>query len=269
MLEKYEAGPFSFSPLRSGAGTRWLVIPIGYDASTLGIVAEYRKPSVNDQPDPESRNLLTRNPMRGRFLRDGDPVTEPASILCLPNVISLVRIAFIPVMIWLLIADRFDPAFDGPLGWGRWAAAGIFIIAIATDALDGHIARSRRLITDLGIFLDPVADKGLTGAALVCIAIIDQPGWFWWPAVILVLVREWGITWWRAVALKNRVIAAGSLGKIKTLVQAVAISIILVLPMITGLAAIVNPILMLIVVVLTLWSGIDYLVKAYRRTPGA
>lgn len=217
----------------------------------------------------ESRNLLTRNPLRGRFVRDGDPLVEPASILCLPNVISFVRIALIPVMVWLLIADRFDPAFSGPSGWARWLAAVIFAVAIATDALDGHIARSRRLITDLGIFLDPVADKGLTGAALLCIAIVDGPAWFWWPAVILVLVREWGITWWRAVALKDRVIPAGSLGKVKTAVQGVFIAVMLALPMLTPAAGVINPILMVVVVVLTLWSGIDYLVKAYRRAPGA
>jgi len=218
----------------------------------------------------ESRNLLTRNPLRGRFVRDGDPATEPASILCLPNVISLIRIAFIPVMVWALLTERFDPAQDWPEGWAtswaHWLGAGLFVVGIATDWIDGRIARGRRLVTDFGIFLDPVADKGLTGAALICIAIANPPAWFWWTAVVLILVREWGITWWRAVALKDRVIAAGSLGKIKTAVQGVVISVLLVFPLAASeQLQWIAWVLMLVVVVLTLWSGIDYIVKAYRK----
>lgn len=216
-----------------------------------------------------SRNLLARNPLRGRFLRDGDPATEPASILCLPNVISLVRIAFIPLMVWALLTERFDPAEGWPDGWAtspaHWIGAALFVVGIATDAIDGHIARRRRLITDFGIFLDPIADKGLTGAALLCMAIMWSPAWFWWPVVILILVREWGITWWRAVALRDRVIAAGSLGKWKTIAQGVVISVLLVFPLAVGpLAVAVAWPLMLIVLALTLWSGIDYLVAARR-----
>jgi CDP-diacylglycerol--glycerol-3-phosphate 3-phosphatidyltransferase len=216
----------------------------------------------------DSRNLFARNPLRGRFFRDGDPLTEPASILCAPNVISLVRIALIPVMVWLLMADRFDPAFGGPYGPARWIGAAIFIVAIASDALDGHIARSRRLVTDLGIFLDPVADKGLTGAALVCLAITEPWPWFWWPIVILILIREWGITVWRAVALRDRVIPAGKLGKLKTAAQGVAISIAL-LPFVAIWGSPVNWVnagLVFIAFVLTIWSGIDYLVAAARTS---
>jgi len=236
-------------------------------------------------------SLLRRNPLRGRFLRDGDPATEPASILCLPNVISIVRILCIPALLWLIIADAIvwvQPAIGCALGaecelpapapnlgeaqYGplRWAAAIVFIVAIATDALDGHLARSRRLVTDLGIFLDPVADKGLTGAALIGIALVEPTPWFWWPAVILVLVREWGITWWRAVALKDRVIPAGPLGKLKTAIQGVAISFILLpWPLLSPAFHVVNIVLMVVVVAITLWSGLDYLVKAYRPARSA
>jgi len=222
----------------------------------------------------DSRSLLTRNPLRGRFVRDGDPATEPASILCLPNVISLVRIAFIPLMVWALLAERFDPAQGWPGGWAsswaHWLGAGLFVVGIATDAIDGHIARRRRLVTDLGIFLDPIADKGLTGAALVSMAIMWPPAAFWWPVVVLILLREWGITWWRAVALKDRVIPAGSLGKWKTAVQGVVISVLLLFPLAVGDTApwTAWP-LMLVVLALTLWSGIDYLVKAYRKPSDA
>ena len=233
----------------------------------------------------ESRNLFARNPLRGRFLRDGDPVTEPASILSLPNVISIVRILFIPAMLWLLLADAVvwvmpaigcvpdsgcvlpdpTPNFgfpqDGPM---RWAAAALFIVAIATDWIDGRIARRRRLVTDLGIFLDPVADKGITGAALVGLSIIGE---LWWWVTVVILVREIGITIWRAIALKDRVIPAGWLGKAKTTAQGVAIGAwLLPLPRVVGdWFWWVDWILMGVALALTVWSGADYLVKAYPR----
>lgn len=217
----------------------------------------------------------------------------PASILCLPNVISLIRILLIPVLLWLLFADAAGQictaslppicggvvlwpleAADGPL---RWAAAVVFIVAIATDAIDGHLARSRNLVTDLGIFLDPVADKGITGAALIGLALLGELPWW---AVGLILLREIGITVYRAVALKDRVIPASRGGKLKTMVQAVAISFWL-LPL-TSLVpwdatgaltpamllaltlAGLHWILLVLVVVITLWTGIDYLVQGSR-----
>ncbi|MBO9578553.1 MAG: CDP-alcohol phosphatidyltransferase family protein, partial [Microbacteriaceae bacterium] len=145
------------------------------------------------------------------------------------------------------------------------AGVALFVVAIATDWVDGRIARGRRLITDFGIFLDPIADKGLTGAALVCIAIINPPAWFWWTCVVLILVREWGITWWRAVALKDRVIPAGRLGKWKTATQGILIPVLLAFPLAVSQLFLVAWAIMLVLVAITLWSGIDYLVKAYGR----
>ncbi len=238
----------------------------------------------------DTRSLWRRNPLRGRFLAAGE---TPASILCLPNVISLVRIALIPVFLWLLLADAVQQvctaslppicgdvvpwpleASNGPM---RWAAAIVFILAIATDAIDGHLARSRNLVTDLGIFLDPVADKGITGAALIGLALLGElPCW----AVAVILLREIGITVYRAVALRDRVIPASRGGKLKTLVQAVAISYWLV-PfaalvawddaagasagnlLVLALDA-VHWILLVLVVAVTLWTGIDYLVQGAR-----
>lgn len=237
-------------------------------------------------------SLWRRNPLRGRFIAAGD---TPASILCLPNVISLIRIILIPVFLWLLLADAVEqvctaslpPSCAGMLVWPldasngplRWAAAVVFIVAIATDAIDGHLARSRNLGTDLGIFLDPVADKGITGAALIGLALLGELPWW---AVALILLREVGITVYRAVALKDRVIPASRGGKLKTLIQAVAISYWL-LPfasLITWDAAEgatpatllalslagVHWILLVLVVVITLWTGIDYLVQGSRAT---
>jgi len=241
----------------------------------------------------ESRSLLRRNPLRGRFIADGD---TPASILCLPNVISIVRILLIPVFLWLLFADgvrdgictaSMPPICGGVIAWPleasggalRWAAAAVFIVAIATDAIDGHLARSRRLVTDLGIFLDPVADKGITGAALIGLALLGELPWW---AVGLILLREIGITVYRAVALRDRVIPASRGGKLKTLIQAVAISYWLLPfaslvrlepgsadggPIVWAIAlASLHWILLVAVLVVTLWTGIDYLVQGSRAS---
>jgi len=208
-----------------------------------------------------SRNLLTRNPVRGRFVRRGD---EPVSILCLPNVISLVRIAFIPAMLWLMLADG---GADGPM---RWIAAVLFIVAIATDAIDGHLARSRQLITDLGIFLDPVADKGITGAALIGLAILGELPWW---VTALILVREIGITVFRAIVLADRVIPASRGGKLKTTVQAVAISAAMlplwVLPGFDPWIFWVDGALMTLATILTVVTGVDYLWQAWRQNRAA
>ena len=206
-----------------------------------------------------SGNLLTRNPLRGRVLARGD---SPASILCAPNLISIVRILFIPVFVWLVLADG---GVDGPL---RWIAAATFVVAIATDALDGHLARSRNLVTDLGIFLDPVADKGLTGAALVCLGILGE---LWWWVIALILVREIGITIMRSVLLRDRVIPASKGGKLKTVAQSVAISLAL-LPLWTlegDWILWVYWAAMGIAVALTVVTGIDYVVAAARAPKAA
>ena len=102
----------------------------------------------------------------------------------LPNIITVVRILLAPVFFWMLLADG---GADTPL---RYAAAALFIVAIATDGIDEHIARSRNQVTDLGKLLDPIADKVLTGAALVGLSILAELPW-WVTAIIL--VREVGI----------------------------------------------------------------------------
>ena len=135
----------------------------------------------------------------------------------LPNAITVVRILLAPIFFWMLLAD------DGDDGWLRWAAAALFILAIATDGIDGHIARSRGLVTDLGKILDPIADKLLTSGALVCLSILGELPW--WVTAIIV-VREVGITVWRFVELgRGNVVPASSGGKLKTVVQSVAISL--------------------------------------------
>lgn len=176
----------------------------------------------------------------------------------LPNAITVVRILAAPVLFWMLLADA------GADGWLRWAAAVLFILAIATDGIDGHIARSRGLVTDLGKILDPIADKLLTSGALVCLSILGELPW--WVTAIIV-AREVGITVWRLVELRRgNVVPASSGGKLKTVVQSVAISFALApLWLVFGeWVHWVNGVLMTAAVALTLWSGLLYVRDAIR-----
>ncbi|MEO6309203.1 MAG: CDP-diacylglycerol--glycerol-3-phosphate 3-phosphatidyltransferase [Leifsonia sp.] len=175
-----------------------------------------------------------------------------------PNLITVVRMLLAPLFFWMLLADA---GADGALRW--WAAA-LFIFAIATDGIDGAIARRQNLITDLGKILDPIADKLLTGGALVCLSILAELPW-WVTAVIL--VREVGITVWRFIELSHRnVVPASKGGKLKTIVQSVAISLAL-LPFWTlfgDWVHWVNGVAMTLALVLTVYSGAQYLIDAAR-----
>ena len=175
----------------------------------------------------------------------------------LPNTITIVRILLAPVFLWMLLVDG---GADGPL---RWWAAGLFIFAIATDGIDGWIARRYDIVTDLGKLLDPIADKVLTGFAFVGLSILGELPW--WVTVV-VLIREVGITVHRLVVASSHVVAAAWMGKLKTLAQAVALSLAL-LPLWTivgdGIFW-VNGVTMTIAVVLTVASGIDYVITEVR-----
>ncbi|WP_127793152.1 CDP-diacylglycerol--glycerol-3-phosphate 3-phosphatidyltransferase [Agromyces sp. LHK192] len=176
----------------------------------------------------------------------------------LPNAITVVRILLAPVFFWLLLADA------GEGGALRWVATALFVIAISTDWVDGYLARSRGLVTDLGKILDPIADKLLTSGALVCLSILGEVPW--WVTGLIVL-REVGITIWRFVELRRgNVVPASSGGKLKTVAQAVAISFALApFPVLLGeWMAWVNAVLIAIALVLTVWSGILYVRDAVR-----
>lgn len=177
-----------------------------------------------------------------------------------PNIITGARILAMPFFLWMLLASGDNV----PL---RWGAAAFFVIAIATDALDGYLARSRGLITDLGKLLDPIADKALTGAALVGLAIIAELPWW---VVIVVLVREIGVTIHRLMIVSSVVVAADWMGKLKTVAQSVAITLALTpLAQLGGVSGTiftwVNIVTMTIAVVLTLASGLDY-VFSYMKS---
>jgi CDP-diacylglycerol---glycerol-3-phosphate 3-phosphatidyltransferase len=191
----------------------------------------------------------------GRILRKGE---GPASILNIANIITAVRILLVPVFVIVFVADSHE------LGATRWVAALLFAVIIATDALDGHLARSRNLVSNVGIILDPIADKALTGAALIVLSAIgDLPPW----VTIIILVREIGITVFRFAVLSKSVIPASRGGKLKTLMQSVAITLAIApFPSLLGDWFVwVNIITMSIAFILTVLTGIDYLVQAWRK----
>ena len=183
-------------------------------------------------------------------------VTRPSN-WNVPNLITVVRILLAPGFIWMLLSANGD---SDPL---RWVAAVLFIVAIATDGIDGMIARRHNLVTDLGKILDPIADKILTGGALICLSILAElPAW----VTAVILIREIGITVFRFVMLRDRVIPASRGGKLKTIAQSVAISLAL-LPLWLVFGQWVhwlNTATMTIALVLTVSSGLDYLVSAWR-----
>jgi CDP-diacylglycerol--glycerol-3-phosphate 3-phosphatidyltransferase len=189
-----------------------------------------------------------------------DETPVRASNWNVPNLITIVRILLAPLFVWMLLADN---GADGAL---RWWAAILFILAMATDGVDGAIARGRGLVTELGKLLDPIADKILVGGALIAVSILGELPW--WVTVVI-LVREVGITVYRFIVIRAGVIAASRGGKLKTIVQSVAISMAL-LPfwvLFTPNEAWVywfDGILMTLAVILTIFTGLDYLWQAWR-----
>ena len=185
-------------------------------------------------------------------------MTTQASPWNIANAITIARIVATPFFVWMLLYD------DGAMGAWRWAAAVFFVVAIASDALDGYLARSRGLITDVGKRLDPIADKVLTGAALIGLSIIAELPWW---VTILILVREVGVTVHRLLIAHDVVVAAAWMGKVKTIAQAVAISFALFpfASVVGEWIVVVNIITMAIALLLTVLSGIDHVSNSRRK----
>ncbi len=139
----------------------------------------------------------------------------------LPNILTSVRILLVPLFVWFLWAGG---SFGQDSMAMRWAAFAVFAVAMYTDKLDGDIARARGLITDFGKIADPIADKLLTGSALVVLSLLNE---LWWWVTIVILVREWGITLMRFVVLRYGVMPASRGGKLKTVLQTLALGLLL------------------------------------------
>ena len=171
--------------------------------------------------------------------------------LNLPNALTVLRLVLVPVFLLAL----FNHGGEDP-AW-RWVAFGVFAVAAITDRYDGKIARSRGQVTDFGKIADPIADKALTGSALVGLSMLGEVPWW---MTIVILIREIGITFLRLAVIRYGVIAASPGGKLKTLLQMLAIGFYL-MPLPDSLH-LVPVTLMWAAVALTLATGIDYVVRA-------
>jgi len=179
-----------------------------------------------------------------------EPVTPPG-VVNVANLLTVVRIFLVPVFVVCLV--------HGGTAW-RVAALAAFLGASATDFLDGLLARKRGLVTDFGKIADPIADKALTGAALITLTVLGElPGW----VTALILARELGITALRFAVIKRGVIAASQGGKLKTMLQILAICLYL-LPASLGVPALLKEVVMGAALVVTLVTGIDYTIRAMR-----
>ena len=182
----------------------------------------------------------------------GDPVGSP-SIVNVPNGLTILRMLLVPLFAWLLLREG-----GGDTSSRMWSAL-VFAIASATDLIDGEIARRRHLVTSFGKVADPIADKALTGTALVGLSYLGELPW--WITVVI-LAREIGVTVLRFWVIRHGVIPASRGGKAKTAAQILAILLYL-LPLPTWLVW-TRIVAMSIALILTVATGVDYAVRAGR-----
>ncbi|WP_328874177.1 CDP-diacylglycerol--glycerol-3-phosphate 3-phosphatidyltransferase [Streptomyces sp. NBC_00287] len=174
-----------------------------------------------------------------------------ASVWNIANLLTMLRLLLVPAFVMLMLADGgYDPAWRSL----AWAA---FAIAMITDLFDGHIARTYNLVTDFGKIADPIADKAIMGAALICLSALGDLPW-WVTAVIL--GRELGVTLLRFLVIRYGVIPASRGGKLKTLTQGVAVGMYILA--LTGWLATLRFWVMGAAVVLTVVTGLDYVRQA-------
>ncbi|GGV71152.1 hypothetical protein GCM10010277_82780 [Streptomyces longisporoflavus] len=188
-------------------------------------------------------------PVRGGKL--GAAAVNQASVWNVANLLTVIRLLLVPGFVMLLLADGgYDPA------WRAWAWAA-FAVAMITDLFDGHLARTYNLVTDFGKIADPIADKAIMGAALVCLSYLgDLP---WWVTGVI-LGRELGITLLRFWVIRFGVIPASRGGKMKTLWQGTAAGMYVLA--LTGPLATLRFWVMAVAVVLTVLTGLDYVRQA-------
>ncbi len=202
--------------------------------------------------------------------------TQPqVSNFNIANALTTLRIVLVPFFGWALLHE------DGNSTMWRWIAFAIFAFAMITDKVDGDLARKHNLITDFGKIADPIADKAITGMAFIGLSIVGD---VWWWVTIIVLIREWSVTLLRLSVLKQVVIPAAWSGKVKTTLQAIALSGLL-WPLPHGDAHggafdfwpgplgevlfYVSQVLLAAAVAMTLWSGYEFYRDAWRARRSA
>lgn len=174
------------------------------------------------------------------------------------NGLTALRIALVPLFAALLLHG------DGRQDAWRIAAAVAFAAAVTTDRIDGELARNRGLVTNLGKIADPIADKALIGAALISLSVLGE---LWWTVTVLILARELGITLLRFVVIRHGIMPAGRGGKAKTVAQSLAI-MLYVAPLPEQVQPVAE-VAMAVALALTLATGLDYVIQAYRMREGS
>ena len=171
----------------------------------------------------------------------------------LPNKLTVVRVLMIPFFVWFML-----PSLGGEMAASKWIALAIFCIASLTDLLDGKIARKYNLVTNFGKFMDPLADKLLVGAAMICLVEMGRlPAWI----VIVIISREFLISGFRLIASDNGIVIAASYwGKFKTVFQ-MAMIIVLIAAFEGSVFEVVEQILIWVSLILTIVSLVDYIRK--------
>lgn len=188
-------------------------------------------------------------PARGKKIAAA--AVDQASVWNIANLLTMLRLVLVPAFVALMLADGgYDPAWRS----FAWAA---FAVAMITDLFDGHLARTYNLVTDFGKIADPIADKAIMGAALICLSVLEELPW-WVTGVIL--GRELGITLLRFLVIRYGVIPASRGGKLKTLTQGVAVGMYVLA--LTGWLATLRFWVMAAAVVLTVVTGLDYVRQA-------
>jgi CDP-diacylglycerol--glycerol-3-phosphate 3-phosphatidyltransferase len=186
-----------------------------------------------------------------------EPVPAAAARVVSPyniaNLLTVLRIVLVPVFLGLVVASELQGT--GP----RIAACLVFCVASATDFVDGWIARRWSLVTSFGKVADPIADKALTGTALVLLSVYDRLPWW---VTITILVREWGVTALRFWVIRYGIIPASRGGKLKTVLQIAAIA--WYLWPVPEPADVIGVVLMGAALVVTVVTGVDYVIQALR-----
>ncbi|WP_419197545.1 CDP-diacylglycerol--glycerol-3-phosphate 3-phosphatidyltransferase [Microbispora hainanensis] len=178
----------------------------------------------------------------------GEGVVRRVSTWNIANVLTIARLAIVPVFTVFLFVEGE--------GW-RLAALGVFLLASLTDQLDGWLARKYALVTDFGKIADPIADKALIGAALLSLSYLGEIPW--WVTVVII-AREAGVTLLRFLVIRHGVIPASYGGKVKTVLQIVAIALYIV----PGVPDVIRWVAMGLALVVTVGTGADYVVRAVR-----
>ncbi|MEV0847066.1 CDP-diacylglycerol--glycerol-3-phosphate 3-phosphatidyltransferase [Streptomyces sp. NPDC049954] len=201
-------------------------------------------------PAPAASGTGASGPRPPRAGEQGSAPGKPR-IWNIANILTMIRLVLVPGFVALMFADGgYDPAWRS----FAWAA---FSVAMITDLFDGHLARAYDLVTDFGKIADPIADKAIMGAALVCLSVLgDLP---WWVTGVI-LGRELGITLLRFVVIRYGVIPASRGGKLKTLTQGVAVGMYVLA--LTGPLASLRFWVMAAAVALTVVTGLDYIKQA-------